>query len=43
MELHTSHPSISARLRQQLKNSEKSLVWWCTPDIPALERLRQED
>jgi hypothetical protein len=25
------------------KNTWRNQVWWCTPVIPALRRLRQED
>jgi hypothetical protein len=26
-----------------IKAKKRSWVWWCTPVIPALRRLRQED
>jgi hypothetical protein len=30
-------------IHNKQKNNKISQVWWCTPVIPALRRLRQED
>ncbi|XP_033611830.1 uncharacterized protein LOC117283261 [Fukomys damarensis] len=39
----SSAPVVSRKVKPSIKKQDRHGVWWCTPVIPALGRLRQED